>query len=121
MKKLLPVIVVAFLLPGGCYYDKFEDYKPAQACDTARVVSYAAKIKPILDAQCNSCHAGTSPIGGLQLDSYSSVKTVAESGKLLSSITWDGKAQPMPKGAYEKIDPCSIKSITNWINSNYPQ
>jgi uncharacterized membrane protein len=121
MKQLLILAAALCLTLPSCYYDKFEDFKPKSQCDTAKVVSYATKVKPIIDAQCNSCHAGTSPQGVINLDTYASAKLSAQSGKLLSSIAWDGKTSQMPKGAATKLDECSIQSISNWISSNYPQ
>lgn len=121
MKKILFSALVLALGTSSCYYDKFENFKPVSTCDTASVVGFAAKVKPILDAQCNSCHAGTSPSGNINLDSYAAAKTVAQSGKLLSSIVWDGKASQMPKGAANKMDNCNISIIQTWITTNYAQ
>ena len=121
MKKILFSALVIALSTSSCYYDKFEDFKPVSACDTASVVGFAAKVKPILDAQCTTCHGGASPSGNINLDSYASAKTVAQTGKLLSSIVWDGKASQMPKGAANKMDNCNIALIQTWITSNYAQ
>lgn len=121
MKYIFISGALFLLLGSSCYYDKFEHYKPSAACDTATVISYADKVKPILEAQCYSCHSGTAPSGVISLDSYASAKASAQTGKLLSSITWDGNASKMPKGAYDQIDNCSINTIKNWISSNYQQ
>lgn len=111
-----------FLLFGtSCYYDKYENFKPATICDTTAASTFAANVKPILDAQCNVCHGGTSPSGSVKLDTYDGAKAAAQSGKLIGSLVWDGTALPMPKGAFDKIDACNIQTIKNWIKTNYPQ
>jgi hypothetical protein len=122
MKALIVISSLMIAVMSSCYYDKFENFKPAVQCDTAFVVKYAVNVKPIIDASCNSCHSGNATSGGgIILDNYNALKTVAGSGKLISSVTWDGNASQMPKGAFDKIDPCSINTLKKWISNNYPQ
>ena len=122
MKTLVTFSVFVLLTGTSCYYDKFENFKPATVCDTSSVVKYTVDVKAILDANCNSCHGGSGASGaGIVLDNYTAVKNVAASGKLLSSVNWDGNASRMPKGAFDKIDPCSIHKLKKWISNNYAQ
>jgi mono/diheme cytochrome c family protein len=121
--KFLFLFSLVFAVAGtSCYYDKFENFKPAVQCDTSSVVKYSTNVKAIIDANCNNCHSGTaSSGGGIVLDNYTALKNTAVTGKLISSVTWDGKASQMPKGAFDKIDACSISTLKKWISNNYPQ
>jgi hypothetical protein len=117
------ILFLSLLSPflDSCAYDKFEKHKPKPLCDTANV-TYSNTIKGIMDQNCNtSCHAGPFPTSGINLDSYAALRNMATTGKLYSSVVWDGKASRMPQGATTKIDTCSIAYIKKWIDSNYPQ
>ncbi|MBA3663157.1 MAG: hypothetical protein H0W61_02980 [Bacteroidetes bacterium] len=105
----------------GCYYDKNEKLHPKAYCDTSSVITYNLNVKPVMEQNCTVCHSGTTPSAGLNLDSYNAVKNCAVSGKLYSSITWDGTTPKMPQGSSEKIDNCSIMKIKKWMDSNYAQ
>lgn len=122
MRYLFLFSIALTFLTSSCYYDKFEDFKPKAACDTAGTISFDAKIKPILDSKCNSCHGAPATLGGgIILDNYAAVKNTASTGKLLGALIWDGTASAMPKGSFDKIDECSILQIKKWINTNYQQ
>jgi hypothetical protein len=122
MQRLLKIMCVSVVLTlHGCYYDKFENFRPKINCDTAKTVTFTQDIKLILDQNCNSCHASNAPSGSITLDNYSSVKNIALTGKLYSSITWDGTTVMMPKGSPSKIDECSIKAIKKWMDNGYAQ
>ncbi len=105
----------------SCYYDNLEKLNPQDvSCDTAKI-TYKKEVVKIMGDNCTSCHSGASASGGITLDNYNSVKANAVSGKLYSSIIWDGAASPMPKGSGSKINDCSILIIKKWIQNNYPQ
>ena len=72
-----------------------------------------------MKTNCISCHNTGLKSGAINLDSYASVKAVAISGKLYSSVIWDGKTFAMPKNAV-KINACSINQIRKWMENNYP-
>jgi hypothetical protein len=106
----------------GCYYDKYEHFQPKSACDSIPAISYDLHVKEIFQRNCTTCHGGNAASGGgIVLDTYNGAKQIAQTGKLLSSITWDGNAVFMPKGATQKIDECSIRKIRQWIEGGYPQ
>ncbi len=130
MKK---IILFSFLLIAvtACYYDKLEEITPNKTgtggtggntitCDTATAVTYTAKIQPILSKYCTGCHSGTSGSGGVSLNTYETAKAVAESGKLYSSVSWDGTTSNMPKGG-NKISDCDIALIKKWASNSYAQ
>jgi hypothetical protein len=89
----------------------------AAACDTTGIMTYAAHIKPIMDLSCVSCHGNTSPSGGINLTSWSSVKSAAQTGKLLPAVKRQAGYQAMPP-SYSLSD-CEIKQIENWIAQGY--
>jgi hypothetical protein len=128
-KALLPLILFTAVISSsltGCYYDNLEDLYPKDttataACDTDSTITYTKHISAIVSNYCISCHGGSAPSGGISLGSYTSVKNVAASGKLLGSVTWDGTASPMPKGATQKIPDCNIEQIKKWIRTSYAQ
>lgn len=122
MKTLFIFSVLILVTGSSCYYDKFEDFKPSAQCDTLTDIKYTAHVKPIIDANCNVCHGGSGASGGgIVLDNYTALKSMASTGKLLSSVTWDGNASRMPKGATVKMDACSINTLKKWISNNYAQ
>lgn len=132
MKMLLKYISIisltAFLCLSlnSCYYDNLEELNPTDTsavstCDTTISITYATHIAPIMQNYCTSCHSGTSASGGIKLDNYDGVKNIGVNGKLYGSITWDGSASRMPKGASSKIDDCAIQKISKWISTNYSQ
>jgi hypothetical protein len=120
-KKRLPflflwmVVLVSglYLLPG-CYYDVEEELYPNNApCDTTNV-TFSLSVKPILDADCNSCHGSTSPQGGIILDTYNGVLNHVNSGALLGAIRHDNGFLAMPQGG-SKLSNCKIQTIEKWV------
>ena len=111
---------------SSCYYDTEEELYPDSGsivCDTISV-SYATDIVPIMNSKCSTpgCHAGVNAAAGIALETYVGVKEYldADKARFLSSITWDGNASNMPKGASAKISDCNINTIRAWINAGYP-
>jgi hypothetical protein len=81
--------------------------------------TFAAVIYPIISVNCKGCHSGNQPSGGLKLDDYTSIKSVADNGKLYGSIAWLGGYYPMPKDGI-KLSECNINQIKNWIDNGAP-
>ncbi len=101
---------------SGCYYDVEEELYPISVCDTSDV-TYTQTVKPILDQNCNICHAsGSTAGGGIVLDTWTDVNGVAQSGQLIGAIKRESGYSPMPKNAV-KLDDCSISKIESWVNS----
>ena len=108
----------------GCYYDNLEELHPElllnSNCDSTAVQGYQTHIQPILSNSCganNSCHNAQGAGGGVILETYTGVKAAVANGKFLSSITWDGNAQQMPKGSPSKLSDCSIAKIQKWVDA----
>jgi uncharacterized membrane protein len=123
MKKniLLYLIIVSIVFFSSCYYDKKNQIYPqvaSTACDTTNA-TYSAAVAPIIAANCAMCHASTvaSKNGaGIVLDNYTSLKPYVTNNNLLNSILQNGIVPAMPLNA-AKLDACSIKKISVWINS----
>lgn len=124
---ILFILPVVLILLNSCYYDNFKELHPESAlssstdCDTSGVISYSAQIVPALNRGCNTqCHGGSGGGGGRDLTNYNQVLEEAASGRLVSSIIWDGNAQQMPQGASTKIPDCDIAKIKKWVAAKAP-
>lgn len=121
---ILLLFAFGILAGSGCYFDNLQELHPElllnNNCDTSSTMSYQTHIKPILSNSCgsnNNCHNTSGAGGGVVLENFAGVKAAVNSGKLLSSITWDGNASQMPKGSLGKINDCSIAKIQKWIDA----
>lgn len=113
-----------FLLLESCYKDKFEELNPGyynRDCDTITPITYNTHILLVMNSYCISCHSGSTPSGNINLDNYTDVKNIALSGKLYSSVSWDGNSLEMPKNSSSKIPYCSILQIKKWGENNFAE
>lgn len=88
-------------------------------CDTTNVTFSGVIWPEIIETYCFGCHKNPNPLGGLKLENYSDVATIAANGKLLGVVTHSAGFPPMPKNA-PKLDDCKITQITKWIDDGYP-
>lgn len=116
------MLIIIFLAASfyGCYFDSEEDLLPDSGsdCDTLNV-TYAASVAVILDNNCLVCHDNTSATalgGNVKLENYADVKTVADNGKLLGTISHSPGFVTMPQGA-DKLDECTISTVRKWIEA----
>ena len=91
-----------------------EDMLAPQQCDTVNM-TYSGDVKPILQANCYSCHGSGNAQGGVALDNYDGVKDQVEDGNLIGVITHAAGYPPMPQGG-AKLSDCDINKIKDWIN-----
>lgn len=84
------------------------------ACDTLNM-GFAAKIQPILQANCVGCHSASNPSAGINLTTLAGVQAVASNGKLLGSISKSSGFVPMPP-AGNGLSSCHINQVKAWIN-----
>lgn len=113
------VIIVLALLFNSCQYDNIEDlYPQVNECDISNI-SYANDVWPIISENCTGCHSGAAPSGNINLENFDQVKSVTESGKLLSVIKHEPGWSPMPKGG-NKLSDCNISKIEKWAELGYP-
>lgn len=100
----------------SCYYDKEGVLYPEAACDQTASATFTAVVLPLMNAQCNSCHAGAFASGGIKLDSYTETKKYVDNGKLIGSITHASGYSPMPQGG-GSMSSCDIAKIQTWIKA----
>lgn len=117
----LLIILVASML-SACFYDSEEFLFPEtdNTCDTTQI-TFALGVKPILQNSCYSCHSNsTSSLGNnIRLEDYADVKTRADNGSLLGSISHSGGYAAMPSGS-AKLEDCKITLIRKWIEDGAP-
>jgi hypothetical protein len=110
------ILFFGFLL-SGCYYDKEAILYPGlENCAPALNPSFSVNVLPILNANCNNCHAGQWPSGGIKLDTYTEVLKYVNNGSLMGSINHSPGFSPMPQNT-SKMSSCQIELIQSWINS----
>ena len=118
MKKILPVVILAFALQS-CYYDNVEELYPnPPECDTTNV-SYGEDVWPIINNNCTACHSGGAPQGNVSLEDYDDLVVAANNGSLLGTIKHEDGWSPMPKGGLMLPD-CNIAQIEKWVNDGTP-
>lgn len=115
MKKILGITLIAVAALSSCSKDNEYDLAATgnNTCDT-NAVSYANTIVPIMNANCNVCHAGSNPSGGILTNTYQGLNAFS-SATLLGSIRHESGFSPMPNNA-PKLSDCDINKITAWIN-----
>lgn len=83
-------------------------------------VTYDLNIKKILDNNCTVCHNPVDLRGGVDLDSYSELKSYVDNGLLLGVINHDPGFSTMPRNS-PKLSQDVIDLITNWVNDGAPE
>ena len=91
---------------------------PTSNCDTTEV-SYSDLIVPLIYDQCQDCHSGEQPLGGVFLNSYEGVKKEVDNGRFYGALSWDPSYENMPQGG-EKLSACDLAKIRAWINAGAP-
>lgn len=87
-------------------------------CDLT-AVTYSGTIQPLLQNYCNGCHGGSSPLGGIDYNTYNGVKATVTDGSLLGSVRHDNGYSSMPQNG-NKLSACNIARIEAWINAGAP-
>jgi len=97
--------------------------------DATKPEYYTAKVKPIIDANCASCHLGTNHKGGLSLNTRESMLKGGRDGVvlvpgdanslLIKLIRHEGPADdPMPMPANKpKLSDADIATVTAWVKA----
>ncbi len=120
MKKKWITILITSVVFYGCYYDVEQQlYGISGPCDISNVTFSSSITSVLQNYGCLGCHSGVSASGGIRLDSYSYVKTMAINGKLYGSINYNSGYSPMPKGSNKMLS-CDINKVKAWINSGSP-
>ena len=88
------------------------------ACDT-NSFAFSSAIQPIINTHCKGCHNATLTSGGIRLDDYLAVKSVASDGSLYGAIAHQQGYSPMPKNG-NSLPECNIIQIRKWIEAGTP-
>lgn len=119
MKKTISLLIVLLIAGGyiigltGCYYDK-----EVNICsDTA--AAYKNNIKPLVEANCVSCHNSSNPNGSHDYSTFDGLHEVAINGLLVGSVTHAPGFTPMPKNRAQ-LSECQINQIKKWVNAGAP-
>lgn len=111
MKKIkIIVIVILGLNLSACYYDKEETLYPNKFVVDTSVVSYSAKVKPIMDGKCatSGCHDATAA-GSVKLTTYAEVFAKKERIKVRSI---DEKTMPTAG----PLSSTEISTLQRWLD-----
>ena len=84
-------------------------------CDVNNV-TYSGTIKPLLENNCIGCHGGSTPQGGINLSTHTSVQILAKNGRLHGTISWAPGYSPMPLGG-QKLSQCNIDKVKAWVDA----
>ncbi|NLR93669.1 hypothetical protein [Flammeovirga agarivorans] len=132
MKKLsLLILLSTFLFCLACSEGELETPQPTTPPTTndpmddddddqsddmdGDAVTYTNSVSTILASNCNSCHNGANPSGGLSLDSYTAAKNGTQNGNVLSRIR--DVNNPMPQAGLMSED--NIKAIEDWAEGGF--
>jgi hypothetical protein len=125
MKNLirLAVSILFFnIVLSGCYYDKENELYPTTECGDTTNVTYTLSIKPLMAANCNTCHSPANPSGNVITSTYPGLKDAALSGNLWYAVNWEGpKITHMPQGAIDTLSVCARTKIKKWIDAGAPE
>ena len=108
------LLIIVGLTQTACYYDNEKDLYGDGLCDTT-AVRYSIDVKPIVDANCVSCHAPGGQQEGSPLLTYDDV--VKYTGVMGSSALVDrtnGTSSLMPPSG--KMSACNIAIIAAWVS-----
>lgn len=123
---IIPTVAIALAVGTSCKKTNAEDLVVVEEEDTVSNNTsnlcepeglYLTEVKPIIEANCVSCHAPSQSVDYIPLDTHTDL--VANSGSLMSSINQDGSALAMPQGA-PKLSDCDIQTIQKWVDANMP-
>lgn len=87
-------------------------------CDTT-AVTFSLVISPLITNNCQGCHSGGDPAGGIQLTNFLQIQTQALSGALHGAISHSAGYTPMPYNQ-PKLSQCKIDQIRIWIENGAP-
>ncbi len=88
-------------------------------CDTTNV-KYSTHIKPLIQNNCQGCHSGATPGGGINLSTYAGVKAIADNGKFFGTISHLTGYKAMPQNG-NKLSDCQITTVKIWISQGSPE
>ena len=117
------VLLILVIASTGCYYDhaslSYPQSNTSSGCNVTNV-TYSSNVAGILSSNCYSCHGGNAAAGGgIQLDTYTGLKTYVSNGQLMNSINHTGSVPAMPLNN-PQLSACQINTIQTWITNGSP-
>lgn len=112
----VPAFILLMVFIASCKHEPSLVYAPVDgSCDTTNV-SYSAQVKPILDANCISCHNSSA---SKNFDGYGQISAylAGNASLFISNINYTGP-QPMPPTG--RLDTCQVRQCILWVQSGYP-
>lgn len=120
MKYLLYTI---FLIVFSLSIPSCGDDTPTTVDCTGVVATYGTTVSLILNNSCAfaGCHESATLAGNVDFSNYSTTSTYLKkaSNQFLCSINHSSGCEAMPQGL-AKLDAATIKTLTCWYNSGYP-
>ena len=108
-------LIAKWILQGA---EDLECDPDAEGCDTENI-SFSEFVQPVIQNNCQGCHSGNNPSGGIDLTTYQNIKTVVDSGQLYGAIAWENGFENMPQGE-DQLSQCTIDKIKSWIDDGAP-
>ncbi|MBH10666.1 MAG: hypothetical protein CMG74_10030 [Candidatus Marinimicrobia bacterium] len=101
----------------ACEKNIENDLKMIEDC-SQREAYYESNIKPIFDSRCTSCHSGTSPSGGLAIDTYETAYSAIKSGHVLDRIQRETNDPDIMPPSGQKLSAENILLIQTFFEMN---
>jgi hypothetical protein len=98
-----------------------KDPTPTNYDCTGLTPTYTGQIKAIMDNSCamSGCHSSSSRASGIDLSSYSAVKTEAAKARFMGSMEHQSSYHAMPRGA-AKLPDSTLQKLACWIDNGMP-
>ena len=122
-KSLFYFAGISAIILSGCYKDKVDELYPGTGlfipCDTTSTISYTTHIKPIMEDFCYSCHSGSHPSSGFNIESYESLRSYAlTNNQLIGRLEGLGNWNQMPQNF--QLDQCQLRQFELWVAEGAP-
>lgn len=114
--SILIFAALAVFTQTSCYYDNEVEQFGVMQCDTVGI-SYIADIKPIIDANCRSCHTPGGQQESSPFDTYEQLKQYTTDQIITDRVYGNGVALMPPTGA---LSDCAQLKIRAWVNAGAP-
>lgn len=88
-------------------------------CDPNAAVTFSGTISPIIQTNCQGCHSGSSPSGGVSLTNYSNISNAALNGNLIDCLSGANGISIMPPSS-GGLPECIIGQFQTWKDAGAP-
>lgn len=127
MKKFAIIVYLFAISLASCSENSPNDLlEPVVTLDVTKKISYVQDVKPIIAANCISCHGEVSSVGSISLHNFVTVKNSLSNSNvnrnLLTRINLDPNTNgsAMPQGG-PKLSQIQIDIITKWQTDGFAE